>query len=73
MGWDGMDGIYLRQLGTLEHLAVLKMDAFWRQCKNLNLHDGHFFRKVTGTLKLYEVSKAVDALNSDFEKCKFMI
>ena len=24
MGWDGwMDGIYLRQLGTLEHLAVL--------------------------------------------------
>ena len=27
MGWDGwmgLDGIYLRQLGTLEHLAVLK-------------------------------------------------
>ena len=49
------------------------MDAFWRQCKNLNLHDGHFFRKVTGTLKLYKVSKAVDALNSDSEKCKFML
>ena len=23
MGWVGWDGIYLRQLGTLEHLAVL--------------------------------------------------
>ena len=23
---DGWDGIYLRQLGTLEHLAVLKND-----------------------------------------------
>ena len=25
MGWMGWDGIYLRQLGTLEHLAVLKI------------------------------------------------
>jgi len=29
MGWDGwMDGIYLRQLGTLEHLAVLIKASF---------------------------------------------
>ena len=42
----------------------------WRQCKNVNLH----VSKGRGALKLYKVSKAVDALNNrEPERCKFML
>ena len=49
------------------------MASYWRQCKNVNLHYGHFVRKGSGALNLYKVSKSVDALNSQPEKCKFML
>ena len=49
------------------------MATYWRQCKNVNLHDEHFVSKGSGALKLYKVSKAVDALNREPERCKFML
>ena len=49
------------------------MSTYWKQFENANLHGGHFFRRGTGSIKLYKVSKAVDALNSEPVKCKFML
>ena len=49
------------------------MATYWRQCKNVNLHDELFVSKGSGALKLYKVSKAVDALNREPERCKFML
>ena len=46
MGWDGWDGwIYLRQLGTLEHLAVLKIVlniAIWKGYKANTIFECRF-------------------------------
>ena len=49
------------------------MKAFWSQGNNVNLHTGHFVRSGTGALKLFKVSKAVDTLNNEPAKCKFML
>ena len=50
--------------------GIVKDSGCWRQCKNVNLH----VSKGRGALKLYKVSKAVDALNNrEPERCKFML
>ena len=49
------------------------MSTYWKQFQNANLQGGHFCRRGTGAIKLYKVSKAVDALNSKPVKCKFML
>ena len=54
-------------------IVKVSMSAYWKQFQNANLHGGHFCRRGTGAIKLYKVSKAVDELNSEPVKYKFML
>ena len=75
--WESAEGNYILLPGpSVAHCQGIVKEAmatYWRKCKNVNLHNGHFVRKGSGAVKLYKVSKAVDALNREPERCKFML
>ena len=78
LGEDSLDAemmIALNGPSIVHSSGIVKesMSTYWKQFENANLHGGHFFRRGTGSIKLYKVSKAVDALNSEPVKCKFML